>query len=243
MKISVLIPVYNEEHSLATVLDQILAQALEGHELEIIVCDDGSTDGTAQVLDPYLVRHSNIQNSSSGVNHGKASAIRRGLSQASGEVVLVQDGDLEYSPADYPRLIRPLADNQTDVVYGSRFLDHRWPRGMRPQYWLANRLFTHTANFLFGGNITDEGTGYKLFRRELLESLQLSSTGFEFCAEVTAKLLRAGIKIAEVPVSYRARSRREGKKPGVLDGLRILWTLVRLRLARRDERRPTFSAE
>jgi glycosyltransferase involved in cell wall biosynthesis len=233
MKISVLIPVYNEEQSLAKVLDQILAQDLGDHSLEIIVCDDGSTDGTARVLDPYLDRHANIRSASSGANHGKASAIRRGLRRATGEVVLIQDGDTEYSPADYPRLIRPLAEDRADVVYGSRFLDHRWPRGMRPQNWLANRLFTQTANILFGGNITDEGTGYKLFRRDLLESLQLSSTGFEFCAEVTAKLLRRGVTITEVPVSYQARSRREGKKPGVLDGLMVMWTLVRIRLERR----------
>jgi glycosyltransferase involved in cell wall biosynthesis len=163
------------------------------------------------------------------------------LESATGDLVLIQDADTEYSPADYPKLITPIVDGTADVVYGSRFLDRRWPRGMRPQNWLANRVFTAAANLLFGGSITDEGTGYKVFRRKVLDSLHVEATGFEFCAEVTGKLLRHRVAIAEVPVAYRARSGRRSGGPGFIDGIRVLWTLVRIRFARVPDARPPVS--
>jgi glycosyltransferase involved in cell wall biosynthesis len=243
MKVSVIIPVFNEERSIAGVLDEILALDLAPHELEVIVSDDGSFDGTAERVVPYADRGERVKTVASTANRGKGAAIRLALEVATGDLVLIQDADTEYSPADYPRLLDPIVEGDAEVVYGSRFLDRRWPRGMRPQNWLANRLFTSTANFLYGGSISDEGIGYKVFRRELLESLHLEATGFEFCAEVTAKLLRRGIAIQEVPVSYRARGGSWTGSPGYLDGLRVLWTLVRYRVSGAHDPRPPVNGE
>jgi glycosyltransferase involved in cell wall biosynthesis len=229
MKVSVIIPIYNEERSIAAVLDQILELRLEHHELEVIVSNDGSSDRTAEVVAPYVESDFRVRSVISDSNRGKGHAIRRGLELASGEIVLIQDADTEYSPTDYPRLLAPFTDRSAQAVYGSRFLDRRWPLGMLPQNWIANRVFTLVAKVLYGGRITDEGTGFKAFRRDILRSMALESRRFEFCPEVTAKLLRRGIEICEVPVSYHARARHEGKKPGVRDGLHVLWTLIRLR--------------
>lgn len=231
MKVSIIIPVFNEERSIAGVLDEILALDLSPLELEVVVSNDGSSDGTGELIELYARRDERVRTVTSEANRGKGSAIRLGLEVVTGELILIQDADTEYSPADYPRLLEPIVEGSAEVVYGSRFLERRWPRGMRTQNWLANRLFTATANVLYGGSITDEGTGYKVFRSEVLERLQLESTGFEFCAEVTAKLLRRRVRIVEVPVSYRARSDRQTGGPGYLDGLRVLWTLARHRVA------------
>jgi len=243
VKVSVIIPVFNEEGSIRTVLDEILGLDLRPIELEIIVSDDGSADRTAELLDPYVEQMEAVRVVTSEANHGKGAAIRKGLAGATGEVVLIQDADTEYSPADYPALLAPFVDDSADVVYGSRFLERRWPEGMKLQNWLANRFFTATANLLYGGAITDEGTGYKLVRRELLQDLGLETTGFDFCAEVTAKLLSRDVEILEVPVSYRARGRTHGKKPGFLDGVRVLRTLIKYRLPGAGAERSGISGE
>jgi glycosyltransferase involved in cell wall biosynthesis len=243
VKVSVIIPVFNEERSITGVLDEILALDLVPLELEVIVSDDGSFDGTAEKVVPYPDRDERVKTVSSDANRGKGSAVRLGLEVATGDLILIQDADTEYSPADFQKLLEPIVDGAAEVVYGSRFLERRWPRGMRPQNWLANRLFTTTANLLYGGTISDEGTGYKVFRRELLESLCLEANGFEFCAEVTAKLLRRRITIQEVPVSYRARQGRWVRKPGYLDGLQVLWTLIRYRFAGVRDVAPSISGE
>ena len=243
MKVSVIIPVFNEERSITGVLDEILALDLAPLELEVIVSNDGSSDGTAEMIVPYADRDERVRVVTSEANHGKGFAVRRGLEAATGEVILIQDADTEYSPAEYPRLLEPIVDGAAEVVFGSRFLERRWPLGMRPQNWIANRLFTTTANLLYGGSISDEGTGYKVFGREMLESLRLEATGFEFCAEVTAKLLRRRIAICEVPVSYRARGGKRGRKPGYLDGLQVLWTLIRYRFAGVRDVAPSISGE
>jgi dolichol-phosphate mannosyltransferase len=145
--------------------------------------------------------------------------------------VLVQDADLEYSPQDYGQMLAPFGDPAVQAVYGSRFLLRRWPERMKVANWAANKLFVATTNLLYGSALTDEGTGYKAIRRELLQDLEIASSRFEFCPEVTAKLLRRGVRILEVPVSYSARDRKQGKKPGFRDGLSVLWTLVRLRFS------------
>lgn len=235
MKVSVIIPVFNEEASITGVLDQVLALDLSPHAIEVIVSNDGSSDGTAGKVGPYVECEDRVRMVSSDVNVGKGSAVRRGLESATGDLVLIQDADTEYSPADYRKLITPIVDGTADVVYGSRFIEGRWPTGMRLQNWIANRVFTSIANLLYGGFISDEGTGYKVFRRELLDSLGLEATGFEFCAEVTAKLLRKGVAIHEVPVAYRARGGTWTGRPGYLDGLRVMWTLVRHRIAGRGD--------
>jgi dolichol-phosphate mannosyltransferase len=231
MRISIVIPVYNEFRSLPLVLQRVIAAPLPaGCDREIIVIDDGSTDGTTDLVRqcresaPILVHHSLV-------NFGKGAAIRVGLAKATGDIVLVQDGDLEYDPADYPRILEPLVSGRADVVYGSRFLAN--PRGMKWANWLANKVLTLTANLLFGAGITDEATAYKAFRTAVLREFRLTCLRFEFCPEVTAKVRRLGHAIHEVPISYNARGIAEGKKIRWQDGVQALWTLVKFRLAPR----------
>jgi glycosyltransferase involved in cell wall biosynthesis len=221
MKVSVIIPVYNERDTIAETVACVRAAPVEK---EIIVVDDASTDGTAQLVEPLvgpdlkLVRQPR--------NQGKGAAIRRGLQEATGEIVLIQDADLEYDPADYPRLVAPIEAGEADVVYGTRaprFAGMRLPH--RAFNWLAARL----ANLLYRANITDEATCYKVFRTAILRSIPLKCERFEFCPEVTAKVRKRGIRIHEVPVSYQARSVGAGKKIRWWDGVAALWALIKYR--------------
>ncbi|MGB8930021.1 MAG: glycosyltransferase family 2 protein [Anaeromyxobacteraceae bacterium] len=227
MDVSIIIPVFDERSVIAEVLAQV-RDAARPWRAQVLVVDDGSTDGTGEILEQLaagggfqLVRHP--------ANMGKGTAIRTGLALARGEVVLVQDADLEYSPKDYGRLLAPFDDPAVQAVYGSRFLVRAWPSRMRVANWVANKIFVAVTNSLYGAAMTDEGTAYKAFRRELILSLGVESTRFEFCPEVTSKILKRGIRIEEVPVEYRARGREDGKKPGFADGLAVLWELVRNR--------------
>jgi glycosyltransferase involved in cell wall biosynthesis len=203
MKISILLPVYNEFLTLPLVLQRVLDAPLpEGCEKEVVIVDDGSTDGTSETLYQYrdsqtvMVHHS-------VVNFGKGAALRIGMAKATGDIMLVQDGDLEYDPNDYVKILEPLVRGEADVVYGSRFM--QGVRGMKKRNWVANKILTMTANVLFGGHLTDEATAYKAFRREVIEAMELKCMRFEFCPEVTAKVLRLGYRIHEVPVSYNPR--------------------------------------
>jgi len=221
--------VYNEFPTLPLVLERVLAAPLPaGCEKEVIVVDDGSTDGTTELLQKYnddrlaIVHHSIV-------NFGKGAALRIGLAKAHGDIILVQDGDLEYDPRDYVKVLEPIVDGEADVVYGSRFLGKM--RGMKWSNWLANKILTLTANVLFGAGITDEATAYKAFRSRVLRSVRLKCMRFEFCPEVTAKMRRIGCRIHEVPISYNPRHILEGKKIRAKDGYHALWTLMRYRLA------------
>jgi glycosyltransferase involved in cell wall biosynthesis len=223
--VSVIVPVYNE----AANVDELL-QAIQSSPVkkEIIIVDDGSTDGTREKLqalpscaDVTVVFHEK--------NYGKGAAIRTALTYARGEYVLIQDSDLEYDPQDYPRLLRPLQQGQANVVYGVR--PDRPERGLR--FFLGAKLLTHLTNLLYGAGIHDEATCYKVVRRSLLAHLQLRCRRFEFCPEVTAKLCRIGEKIAEVPISYHPRSAVEGKKIRHSDGWLAIWTLIRYRFTPR----------
>jgi glycosyltransferase involved in cell wall biosynthesis len=230
MRLSILIPAYYEQSTIGDVIRLVRDVEIEsfGVEKEIIVCDDGSGDSTADEAeraaegDPrvVLVRHD--------TNHGKGAAIRTALKRATGEACLIQDADLEYSIDDYRALLPPLLRG-ADVVYGSRFLASSWPTGMRVTNFLANKILTTTANLLFGHKITDEATAFKLFRTDILRSLALECNGFEFCPEVTAKLGRRGIRIVEAPINYNARSVSAGKKIRWTDGVKALATLVKYR--------------
>lgn len=237
--LSVIIPVYNEKNTLRELLERVQAQPLTWKgapvKREIVVVDDCSNDGSVDFLerdegraalpDVKLIRHPK--------NRGKGAAIRTGLTHATQPIVLIQDADLEYDPSDYPRLIEPLLAGRARVVYGSRFAG-RGPLagvpGMHPANWLANKLLSWTASLLFFRTITDEATCYKVLDRALIDDLALRAERFDFCPEVTAKLLRRGHRILEVPIAYRGRGTNEGKKIRWPDGFHAVWTLVRYRL-------------
>lgn len=224
-RVSVLVPIYNEVDHVDELLGRIHASPVDK---EIIIIDDGSTDGTREKLvnlrpssDVTVVFHQQ--------NWGKGAAIRTGLNYARGEYVLIQDSDLEYDPQDYPVLLEPLKAKRANVVYGVR--QDRPGRGLR--FFLGARLLTHLANLLYGCNIHDEATCYKVFRRSLLQQLNLECKRFEFCPEVTAKLSRLGQEIAEVPIRYNPRTADEGKKIRHSDGWMAIWTLLRYRFGSR----------
>lgn len=195
--------------------------------LEIIVVDDGSTDGTGEILREEGA-DGVVRVYSSPTNFGKGAAVRLGLSFATGEVVIIQDADLELDPEEYPRLLQPILSGQTAVVYGSRFL--RPSSEIPARTRRANRLLAHWCNLLYWSHLTDVSTAYKVFRTPVVQSLGLRSIGFEFCAEVTAKLLARRERIVEVPVGYHPRSALEGKKLNYFrDGLKAAWWLLCLR--------------
>jgi glycosyltransferase involved in cell wall biosynthesis len=223
--LSVIVPVYNEESTIGDVIERVSA-ALPGVSKEIIVVDDGSSDGTGLILESKrdIVRHLHY----SRVNFGKGAAIRVGLTYASGTFVIIQDADLELDPDEYRWMFAPLLDGECDVVYGSRFLEKnpRIPRKTR----IANYFLTTLTNVLFGSRLTDMETAYKAFRREVVISLPLRCNRFEFEPEVTAKLLKRGHRIREVPVSYNPRTVSEGKKIRWSDGIAAVLTLIRCRL-------------
>lgn len=222
VKLSVIMPVYNERATVEATLRRVRAVDLDK---EVIAVDDGSTDGSGEMLD--RMRQEGVIVIHQPQNMGKGMAIRAALPQVSGEIVIIQDADGEYEPQEYPSLIQPIVEGRTAVVYGSRFrgsiVGMRWPNV------LINRILAWMANVLFGARITDEATCYKVFRADVLKSLPLRCTGFEFCPEITARLLKRGYRIVEVPITYRARSVEEGKKINWRDGVRAIWTLLKYR--------------
>ena len=223
MKLSVIIPVFNEAATLETLLDRIDHVPLP-MEREIIIVDDGSTDGTRALVETLKTQRG-LRACFHQKNQGKGTAIRTGLAKATGDIVLIQDGDLEYDPADYTKLIQPFVDKQTRVVYGSRILGKGKMSYLR--YYLGGRFLTLLTNMIYGIHITDEPTCYKVFDTSLLRNMNLEARGFEFCPEVTAKLSRLREPIVEVPISYAPRSIEEGKKISFTDGIIAIWTLLR----------------
>lgn len=223
MKLSVIMPVHNEMHTIGEVLKQVQEVDLEK---EVIIVDDHSSDGTrailAQMMDDEVKVVYHDQNT------GKGSAIQTALKYVTGDIIIIQDGDLEYNPADYHKLIEPIVEGRASVVYGSRFLGEI--TNMHFLNYIANKILALTASLLFLNWITDEGTCYKVFKADLLKSLDLKCTGFGFCPEVTAKVRKRGYKIIEVPISYRGRSDEEGKKIRWQDGLEAFLNLIKYRL-------------
>lgn len=231
MQLSILIPAYQEEATITEILSRVAAVDTEslGFDKQIVVCDDGSTDRTAALADAAAAKDPRITVVRHDQNQGKGAAIRTALAAATGEYCLVQDADLEYEVSDYPALLEEVKKGAR-VVYGSRFMANPRPTGMRMANFLANRMLTVTANLLYGIAISDEATCFKLFETRLLRELELECTGFEFCPEVTAKLGRRKIPIAEVPISYTARAIADGKKVRWTDGVEAMWVLMKHRL-------------
>jgi glycosyltransferase involved in cell wall biosynthesis len=225
--LSVIVPVFNERNTVAEILRRIRAVDLP-MQLEVVVVDDGSTDGTDKVLS--ALQDSTVRIVTHRANQGKGAAVRTGVQTARGDLVLIQDGDLEYDPDDWPRLLDPVMKGKAQVVYGSRFTGER--RAMRPTQWLGNRLLTLTANVLYRSTLSDMETCYKLFDRTVLDTITIESDGFDFEPEITAKVLRRGFRIYEVPVSYTGRDGAEGNKFEWRDGVRALSALVRYRFIR-----------
>jgi glycosyltransferase involved in cell wall biosynthesis len=228
-KLSVIVPVFNERNTVAEVIRRIRAVSLPNElELEVVVVDDGSSDGSDKILS--ALEDSTVRLVAHGVNQGKGAAIRSGLEAARGDLLLVQDADLEYDPADWPRLLDPVLKGKARVVYGSRFTGER--KNMFPLHWLGNRFLTLVTNVLYRSTLSDMETCYKLFDREVLRGITIDSNRFEFEPEITAKVLRRGYRIYEVPVSYAGREFDEGKKITWRDGISALTTLVRYRVSR-----------
>jgi len=225
--LSVIVPVFNERNTVAEILRRMRAVELPV-QLEVVVVDDGSTDGTDKVLS--VLQDSTVRVLTHRANQGKGAAVRTGINTARGQLVLIQDADLEYDPDDWPKLLEPVMKGKAQVVYGSRFTGER--RAMRLTQWLGNRLLTLTANVLYGSTLSDMETCYKLFDRRVLDSITIESDRFDFEPEITAKVLRRGYRIYEVPVSYTGRDVSEGTKFDWRDGVHALTALVRYRFVR-----------
>lgn len=229
MKLSIIIPCYNEAATLDAILQRVWAVDLAGVGKQIIIVDDGSTDGSADRAQTWVERHPEaIQLVRLPRNRGKGAAVIAGLERADGDIVIIQDADLEYDPEDYRPILACYADPSVKVVYGSRVLGSR-NRSYTRYYW-GGRLVSLIATLLYQCRITDEPTCYKSMRREVLQRLRLTSRGFELCPELTAKVLRLGYRIHEVPIRYYPRRMEQGKKIRAKDGLIAIWTLVKHRL-------------
>jgi len=230
-KLSVIVPVYNERNTVVEVIRRMRAVELpDGIEREIIVIDDGSTDGTRDVL--RQLGDSTVRILLHETNRGKGASVRTGLALATGDYVLIQDADLEYDPDDWPRLLNPVLKGKAQVVYGSRFTGER--RNLLFWHWVGNRFLSLVTNVLYNTTLSDMETCYKLFDRQVLDGITIRSDRFEFEPEITAKVLRRGYHIYEVPISYSGRDRDEGKKITWTDGFAALATLVRYRFWKGD---------
>lgn len=225
MTLSVVIPVYNERGTVEKILARVQAVNLAE---EIIIVDDGSIDGTRELLQEIVPHHKNVQLIVHEKNQGKGAAVRSGIEAAGGDLILIQDADLEYDPRDYPTLLAPIKDGKADVVYGSRFLGgpHRVT-----MFWhmVANKLLTLMTNLLYNSILTDMETGYKLFRSEIIKAIPLRAQRFDFEPEITAKLLKRNARIFEVPISFDPREYSEGKKIGLKDAFQAVWALIKYR--------------
>ena len=230
MKLSIVIPVYNEAATISKIVD--LVRSVEvGMEKEILLVDDCSRDGTRAVLEKMGKEQSDLKVLFHEVNQGKGAALRTGFAAASGDVVLIQDADLEYDPKEYPRLLQPIVDGHADVVYGSSFLGGGAHRVVFYWHYLGNRLLTTLSNMTTNLNLTDMEVCYKVFKREVIQSIPLKENRFGFEVEITAKIARRKLKIYEVPISYYGRDYSEGKKIGWKDGFSALRCIVKYMFA------------
>ena len=230
MKLSIVIPVYNEEQTIGEVVERVWAADLGGIEREVIIANDGSTDQTCKALDESRwIADPRVKRYDCPINLGKGAAVRLGLAFATGDILLIQDADLELDPNEYGRLLAPILEGRAQIVYGSRFLAPSQRIAFRRR--VANRLLTMLTNALFGARLTDMETAYKVFRRSVLAGIRLRCVGFDFEPEITARFLRAGHRILEVPIRYNPRRTDEGKKIRWIDGVDAVYALLKCRFA------------
>jgi glycosyltransferase involved in cell wall biosynthesis len=220
--LSIVVPVYNEKDTLQTAVEAIAATP---YKKEIIVVDDGSTDGTREII--QNLKQANIKPVFQERNFGKGRAIRTGLTKATGDIILIQDADLEYDPVEYPVLLAPILSGKADVVYGSRFAGHGAHRVLYFWHYLGNRFLTLLSNIFTNLNLTDMESCYKVFTREALAGIELKENRFGFEPEITAKIAKKNLRIYEVPISYYGRTYEEGKKINWRDGLWALWCIIK----------------
>jgi glycosyltransferase involved in cell wall biosynthesis len=225
MKVSIIIPVYNEINTIEEILRRVEAENIAA---EILIVDDGSTDGTRDKL-ASMVEDEHLRIFFHEHNQGKGAAVRTGIKNAKGDVILIQDADLEYDPRDYPALFKPIEEGIADVVYGSRFLGG--PR-RTTMFWhmVANRLLTFITNLLYNTILSDMETGYKVFKREIVKDMKLRANRFDFEPEFTAKILKRKARVYEVPISFNPRDYEDGKKIGMKDAFQAVWALLKYRL-------------
>jgi glycosyltransferase involved in cell wall biosynthesis len=228
LSLSVIIPAYNEEHTIESVLHALVKVLPNVHE--VIVVDDGSTDRTAEIAREFARVFACVQVIRTHQNEGKTAALRTGFAISTGDIVMVQDADLEYDPEDIPTLIEPIVAGKADVVYGSRFLVKRATRVLYFRHYLANKTLTFLSNLLTDMNFSDVETGYKAFRGEIIRKMVIKSRGFGFEIEVTAKVAKLGCRVYEVPISYHGRTYEQGKKIRFWDGLAAFYYIVRYNL-------------
>ena len=228
MKLSVLMPVYNEARTLPTILKRVLDAPVD-LEIEIIAVDDASSDGSWRILSDAAVQDSRVHSLQHAENRGKGAAIRTAIEAMSGDIALIQDSDLEYDPAEYPRLLKPILEGRADAVFGSRFASSPERRVLLYWHSLGNKFLTGLTNMLNDLNLTDMETGYKAIRADVLRTLQLESEGFGIEPEMTTRLAQSGARIYEVPISYDGRTYEEGKNIGWRDGVQAVWLLFKYR--------------
>ena len=222
--LSIVVPAYNEEATLSEIVKRLLAVPEAG---EIVLVDDCSTDGTHEIADRLAAEHPKVKVAHHAANAGKTEALKTGFLMTTGQIVIVQDADLEYNPAEIGEVIAPIVNGDADVVYGSRFLVRKASRVLYFYHYLANRGLTFLSNLCTNINMTDVETCYKAFRGEIIRNMIITSSGFGFEIEVTAKIAKLGVAIYEVPISYYGRTYEQGKKIGMKDGIWALWYIVR----------------
>ncbi len=228
-RLSILMPSYNEARTIQEILEQVDAADAAGLEKELIIVDDGSTDGTREVLERLDGLKTPVRVLFHAQNMGKGAALRTALTYATGDVILIQDADLEYDPQEYTELLLPILAGRADVVYGSRLRGGKPVRDFSLLYLWGNKFVTFLANVLYGGALTDMETCYKVFRADVIKNIQIRANRFDFEPEVTAKILKRRHKIVELPISYYGRDRAEGKKLSWRDGVGTLWALLKYR--------------
>jgi len=223
MKLSIIMPCYNEVGTVKDIIEKVLSLPIDK---ELIIVDDGSTDGSGDAIQSFE-NNPDVKIVSNDGNHGKGFSIRAGIPHCTGNIITIQDADLETNPENLLELVKPIQNNETKVVYGSRILNN--DKKYSAKYYYGGKLVTWVANILFRQKLTDEPTCYKVFDSDLLKSIELKCNGFEFCPEVTAKVSKLGHKIKELPMDYFPRSKDEGKKLQISDGFIAIWTLLKYR--------------